>query len=151
MKKMLVLAAMATAMALPAHADEIWNINYAKSHFGPAANTLVLERGKLANPGDTTEAKSASASFLVISGGKVYMAVDEQALASGSPIRAVDYTRWNSMKLVLIGDRLRNADEYCGLRCQSGTPANSITFHFTAVGGKDPSGAMHETLAVNVR
>lgn len=151
MKKMLVLAAMATAMALPAHADEIWNINYTKSHFGPAANTLVLEHGNLPSPAETAPAKPASASFLVITGDKVYMAVDEQALASGNPIRKVDYTRWNTMKLVLIGDHPRNVDEYCGLRCQSGIPANAITFHFTAVEGKDPSDTMHEMVAVNVR
>ena len=150
-----IISAIAAALSLaasilPAHADEIWNINHAKSHFGPGNNMLILERGKLPATNDATTGRSASAAFLVITGDKVYMAVDEEAIASGSAVRKVDYSRWNGMKLTLIGDHLRR-DDYCSLSCQSGVRPNTVTLHFTAAAGTDPADTMGTVVAVNGR
>lgn len=148
-KSGLALAALLAAMAVPAHADEIWGINYAKSHFGPGTNTLVLDRtsGKITDQNAT--AISASGSFLVISGAKIYMAVDEEALVAGQGVRKVDYTRWRDMKLVLIGDHVRSPT-YCDFRCQSGFASNTVTLNFTAH-GQDPTDAMKQMVAVSSR
>jgi hypothetical protein len=141
-----IAALMGATMALPAHADEIWKINYARSHFGPSANTLVLQR--VNSGGNTSLGVSARGSFLVISGGKIYMAVDEQALASDPAVRKVDYTRWRDMKLVEIGDHIRSG--YCDFRCQSGFSNNEVTLTFVAH-GNDPTDTMQNMIAVNAR
>lgn len=148
-KSGLALAALLAAVTLPAHADEIWSINYAKSHFGPGANALVLERGGKIPAGPNSTALSASGSFLVISGGKIYMAVDEEALAAAPGVRKVEYSRWRDMKLVLIGDHVR-PQAYCDFRCQSGFASNSVTLNFTAH-GQDPTETMKEMVAISSR
>lgn len=132
------------AITAPAHADEIWAINYSKSHFGPGTNTLVLERTNA----QSATAKTASGTFLVISGRKVYMAVDEEALASPAEARKVDFTQWRGMKLVQIGDNLSSG--YCDFRCQSGFGSNEVKLNFTAH-GQDPTDAMKSMIAVNAR
>lgn len=135
-------ALLSAAIAAPAHADEIWTINYAKSHFSAGANTLVLQRAS--SGGNTTASASASGGFLVISGGKIFMAVDEEALASNPAVRKVDYTRWRDMKLVEIGDHIRYG--YCDFRCQSGFGYNTVTLNFVAH-GQDPTDTMKTMVA----
>jgi len=134
---------LATAMTASAHADEIWGINYAKSHFGPGTNTLVLDRTSV----HSTTSKAASGTFLVISGTKIYMAVDEEALASSPEVRKVDFAAWRGMKLVQIGDNILPG--YCNFRCQSGLGTNELTLTFTAH-GQDPTDTMKSMIAVNV-
>lgn len=137
-------AFLGTAITAPAHADEIWSINYSKSHFGPGTNTLVLER----TSAQGAATKAASGTFLVISGRKVYMAVDEEALASPPEVRKVDFTQWRGMKLVQIGDNLRY--DYCSLSCQSGANQNRVSLIFNAH-GENPTDAMKSMIAVNTR
>jgi len=143
-------ALLGVAMAAPpAHADEFWKIDQAKSHFTPGANTLVLEKASPATAGPNATASSASAGFLVLADGKVFMAVDEAALASGPGARKVDYSRWRDMKLVEIGDHVRPSP-YCSLRCQSGADYNTMTVNFTAH-GQDPTETMKQMVAISSR
>ena len=123
------------ALCLPANADEIWKINYAKSHFGPASNTLVLEYKGNSQHATTTAIPSGS-SLLVIAGKKVYLVTDEttaSGISSGNSVRTIDYTRWRDMKMVQVGDNART-NYYCQLRCQSGFRESSVTLTFMADG-----------------
>jgi hypothetical protein len=141
---------MSAALSLPANAAEIWKVDLAKSTFGPASNTLVLERasGK-ATQGMEVKGTPAPGTFLVISNGKIYLAADESAsdATSSTGVRTVDYTAWKDMKLVQIGDHVRSTD-YCGFRCQSGFPDRRMTLTFTAK-GVDPSRQMSNILVLN--
>jgi hypothetical protein len=138
------------ALSFPAHAAEIWQINHARSQFGPGSNTLVLERadGKATN--QATDATGNPGTFLVISNGNLYLATDETPDPSAGPaIKKVDYTRWNGMKLVQIGEKVRSAD-HCGFRCQMGLadPNMTVTFHAKVA---DPSAQMANALVLNAR
>jgi len=139
-----IAALLGAAVTAPAHADEFWTINYERSHFGPGTNVLVLDRSNA----QTAATKTASGSFLVISGGKLYMAVDEAALASPPGARKVDFTGWRGMKLVQIGDNVRY--DYCRLACQTGAYQNRAALLFNAH-GQDPTDTMKEMVAVSSR
>ena len=120
--------------SMPLYAAELWKVDSARSHFGMGSNTLVLERvtGNPTHP--STDATSAAGTFLVISGGNVYLA--EQEAADAAPrngVRTVDYTRWRDMKIMQIGANVRSADT-CGFRCQAGLTDNRMTLRFTANG-----------------
>jgi len=148
----LALAVLLSAtLALPAHAAEIWKVNFAKSKFSSGSNTLVLERdsGRTTAQGIDAKGTAAGSSFLVISNGKLYMATDEGAsnVDSSTGVRKVNYSLWSHMKLVQIGGNVQSAD-HCGFRCQGGLPENHMTLTFTA-NGIDPSGQMRDVLAVN--
>ena len=126
---------LSAALSLPAHADEIWKINYAKSHFGPAANTLVLEYKGTSQRAATTATPSAG-SLLVIADKKVYLVTDETTasdISSSNGVRTIDYTRWRDMKMVQVGDNVRT-NYYCGFRCQSGFREIGVTLTFMANG-----------------
>jgi hypothetical protein len=139
------------ALSFPAHAAEIWRINHAKSQFGPDANTLVLERASAKAPSQGTDATADQGTFLVISNGNVYMATDETAYdpSAGTGVKKVDYARWNDMKLVQIGEKVRST-EHCAFACQSGLPDKRMTLTFHAKGG-DPSAQMGNILVLNTR
>ncbi len=139
------------ALSFPAHAAEIWQINHAKSQFGPGANTLVLERASGKAMNQATDATGNPGTFLVISNGNVYLATDETAYdpSAGGGFKKVDYTRWSDMKLVQIGEKVRST-EYCGFACQSGLPDKRMTLTFHAKGA-DPSAQMGNILVLNTR
>lgn len=87
-----------------AHADEIWTVVAKKSHFGPGLNTLVIKRagGPLVyESGKTTS--GAGSGFLVISGGNVYLAVDEQMPVSPGAMIKTESAHWPGKKLIQIG------------------------------------------------
>lgn len=125
----------------------MWTVNLAKSKFGAGANTLVLEqRGHGAKAADA-KSNPAASSFLVVSGGNIYLATDTVAAASGNAITQVDYNRWSELKLIKIGDRVRSTG-VCSFRCQQGLRDNrpmTLTF---AGNGIDPSGQMNTNIVV---
>ncbi len=139
---------LASALSLPAHATEKWKINMTKSHFSAGTNTLVLERDYLSAGSSKAEpGNAANGEFLVISGDRVYLAIDESVSNGSGPIKTVDYNHWKDMKIVQIGERVRSND-VCSFRCQSGHLENRRTLTFTAIGG-DPSARMSGLIALN--
>jgi hypothetical protein len=144
---------LSAALSLPAHAADIWKVNYAKSKFSPSANTLVLERvsGKPAAAVIDANGKPTGAMFLLVSSSKIYLAMDDAEYASFSSngARPVNYTPWGDMKLVQIGDNARSID-HCGFKCQSGLPEDRMTLTFTTR-GVDASGYMSNVLVLNTR
>lgn len=74
-----------------AHADEMWAVVAKKSHFGHGLNTLVIKRprGLQIHESDATNA-DAGTRFLVISGGNVYLGVDEQTRYQQEPSSKLD-------------------------------------------------------------
>ena len=138
-------ALLSTALAFPTHANEMWNIDYSRSHFGSGLNTLVFASygsGQRAGAAVT----SGASSFLVISGSKVYLVTNE-TLANGNGVRKVDYGRWKDMKMVQIGDHAR-ADSYCSLRCQSDGKETITRVTFVSTGG-DVSERMNNVVALS--
>lgn len=87
-----------------AQADEIWTVVAKKTHLGPGFNTLVIQRpgGLQVDASDKTTADVGS-KFLVISGGNVYLAVDEQTPESAGAIIKTESARWPGKKLIQIG------------------------------------------------
>jgi len=149
LKAIALTVLLGSVLPVAAQADQMWKVVPEKSHFGPGINTLVIERSTAKPAGG--EAKTASdlipAMFLVISKSKVYLAIDEEASASASGIRTVDYSRWQNMRLVKIGDNL-HGDSYCDFACQSGRPKNRETLTFTAIGA-DPRPDMGNMVVLN--
>jgi hypothetical protein len=125
----------------------IWTVNLAKSKFGASASTLVIEPGS-AKTTQGADAKGNPGTFLVISDGKIYLATDAAAAASG--LKNVDYSHWSDMKLVQIGEKVRSSAS-CEFRCQSGlVDTRGITLTFTG-NGIDPSGKMGNVVVLNAR
>jgi hypothetical protein len=143
-----VAALLTAALSWPAQAAEVWRVNVEKSKFSSSTNTLVLDRF-MGKPSAQIVASGnpAAGTFLVIAGGKVYLAADQSADAWGTGIKTVDYTRWMDMKLVQIGDHVRSLD-YCSFRCQAGLADRRKTLSFIAKGG-DPSERMRDLVVYN--
>ena len=108
-----------------------WKIDVAKSHFGPDRNTMVVERA-----GASSNADTASNTFVVIANGKVYLATSSEASNAGG-VKKIDYNRWKDMKLVQVGDNAQALD-HCGFRCQSGMSEDRLTLTFKSVNGGMP-------------
>jgi hypothetical protein len=144
---------LSAALSLPAHAAEIWKVDYAKSKFTSGANTLVLERDSGKPTAVVIDAKGTptGATFLLVSNSKIYLAMDEAGYASFSSngARPVDYAPWGDMRLVQIGENVRSTG-HCGFRCQSGLPDPRMTLTFTAK-GVDASGHMSNVVVLNTR
>ena len=145
-------ALLSAALSSPAHADETWKINMAKSHFSPKSNRLILERysGRAATQVTDAKGNPTATTVLVLSNGKVYLATDEAATdaPSGEAVKAGDYAHWRGMKLVQIGDIVRADD--CGYWCKMGRPNDRMTLTYTAK-GIDVSGRMSDVAVLNTR
>ena len=145
----IALAALfSAALSLPAHAAEVWKVNFEKSKFSSDSNTLVLDRenGKASAQVVDANGNPSASTLLIISHGKIYLAMDEATYnASHSGVKTVAYPSVPGMKLVQIGDKVRSTD-YCGLRCISGAPETHMTVTFTAK-GLDPRREMSTILA----
>ena len=145
----IVLAALfSAALSLPAHATEVWKVNFEKSKFSSSSNTLVLDRdnGKANAKGVDEKGNPTANKLLIVSHGRIYLAMDEATYnTTHNGVRTVDYPSMPGIKLVQIGDNVRSTG-YCGFRCQSGLPDRNMTVTFTAK-GVDPRGDISTILA----
>jgi hypothetical protein len=120
-------------LAPPAHADEMWTVVAKDSHFGPGVNTLVIKHRVVSSVdlGEPTM-PATDRRFLLISGGSIYLAVDEQSESPGGAFITGDSARWPHMKLIKIGERIFR--DYC-YRCflyRDGLREDQITLKFSA-------------------
>jgi hypothetical protein len=117
----LALSALMGLATQAAVADE-WTLNMTKSKFGPAGNSLVLERHfKPEHAGKIT------GTVVVVSGGNIY-------LATPGPNAAVSANGvMSGMNLELIGTGVHATGD-CGWACKSTSPNTRLVLSFTSAG-----------------